>query len=187
MDFIFDEEKHQFIVDGQIWPSITQVLRSVGLIDGQWFTEYSRNRGTLVHRIIHWHIMGNLDDASIDPILRPYYDAWLSFERDTGFISNETEIPRISRLYRFGGIPDHIGILNGKEAIVDVKSGAEIPATALQTAAQEILVDKILPRYSLRLKDNGKYSLIPHTNRQDRQIFLSALAVWWWRKNNIGG
>lgn len=187
MDFIFDEEKHQFIVNGQIWPSITQVLKDGGFINDRFYNDYARDRGTLIHRIIHWHIIGDLDEGSIDPILRPYYDAWLSFVSDTGFVSTETEVPRISPLYRFGGIPDYIGMLNGKESVIDAKSGANVPATALQTAGQEILIDRRVLRYSLHLKDDGKYSLIHHRDRQDGGIFKAALACFWWKQNHTKG
>jgi len=183
-DFTFDKDNHLFIVDGRVWPSITQILSAEGFINGQWFTEYSRNRGSYIHQIVHWHIIDELDTDSIDPTLKPYYDAWLAFERDVGFVSIEVEQPRINHVYQFGGIPDHVALLNGKESIIDVKSGVDIPATALQTAAQEILIGKLLPRYSLQLKADGKYSLKHHTDRQDRKIFLSALACYNWRKNH---
>ena len=186
-DFIFDEEKHQFIVDGQQWPSITQILGDEGFIDTAWFTEYGRERGRLLHKIIHWHITDELDETSISPVLQGRFNAWLAFEKDSGFKSIETEKPRINDVYRFGGIPDHFCTIFGKKAIVDVKSGVSPAWVGLQLAAQEILIGGFHLRYSLQLKDNGKYSLKPYTDHQDQAVFLSALACWQWKQNNLKG
>lgn len=181
MNFVFDEENHHFQVDGRRWPSVTQVLADEGFIDTRWYTSFSRDRGTLVHRIIHWHIEDNLDEQTIDPTLRPYFDAWLRFEAQTGFRSIETETPRISELYSFGGIPDSIGLLNGQEVILETKTGALSRWVGLQLAAQEILCDRALPRYAIRLSDTGKYDLKHYKDPSDRSVFLSALCCWWWK------
>ena len=185
MEFIFDEEKHHFLVQGERWPSITQVLADMGFIDTRWFTKASRDRGSHIHRIIHWHLIGELDEGSIDPELWPYFEAWLRFESDTDFRPTETETPRISELYRFGGIPDSIGMLADREVIVERKTGAAPHWVALQLAAQEVLCDRPLYRFSLQLKSNGQYRLKQYRDRTDRGVFLSALACWWWR--NEGG
>ena len=181
MEFIFDEKNHQFIVGGERWPSITQVLTELGFIDHRWFTDESRVRGSHIHRIIHWHLTGELDEASIDPFLWPYFEAWLRFERETGFRPVETEMPRISEIYRFGGIPDSIGILAGRDVILERKSGAAPTWVALQLAAQEILCGRSLPRFSLQLKKNGHYCLKQYQDHRDRGVFLSALTCWWWK------
>lgn len=158
---------------------------SEGFIDIAWFTEYGRERGKLLHKIIHWHVTGELDETSISPVLQGRFNAWLAFEKDANFKSIEVEKPRISELYCFGGIPDHYCIIQGKEAIIDVKTGVSPAWVGLQLAAQELLIGKQCPRYSLKLADNGKYNLKAYTEKQDRDIFLSALACWQWKKNNL--
>ena len=185
MDFLFEESTHTFWVDGQKWPSITQILTAEGFIDPEFYTEYGRQRGSLLHKVIHWHVIGELDESSVAPELQGRYSAWLAFEQDTGFRSIEVEKPAISELYRFAGIPDHYCRIFGKEAVIDAKSGGKEAWHGLQTAAQEILIGKSLPRYSLHLKENGKYKLEPHTDRTDRQVFLSAAACWWWKNNHL--
>ena len=89
----------------------------------------------------------------------------------------------VSTLYGFAGKPDLIGPLAGRESVVDTKSGAAGPAAHLQTAAYEILHGKPLKRYALQLKQDGKYRLIEHKDRKDREIFLAALAVYQWQVN----
>jgi hypothetical protein len=179
----FDPETHSYTLDGQPVPSVTQILSAMGFIDSSWFTDYARERGKLVHRIIHWHITGELDEDTIDDALRGYFTAWLAFEKDTGFVSKETEVPLGNAAHRFAGTPDHIGILN-KEAVIDCKSGVIAPWAGLQLAAYEILHGEPLKRYALQLKDDGKYSLKEFKDRQDRGVFLAALACFHWQKNN---
>ena len=180
----FDPIAHAYTIDGQPVPSVTQILADMRFVDTAWFTEHGRNRGKLVHRIIHWYITGELDEATIDPELQGYFDAWKRFVKDTGFMSTETEKPMGSVLHRFAGTPDYIGMLNGHETVIDAKTGAISPWVGLQLAAQEILAERPLKRYALALKEDGKYSLKPFTDRQDRQIFLAALSCWQWQHNN---
>ncbi|MFA6290153.1 MAG: hypothetical protein WC637_00150 [Victivallales bacterium] len=184
----FDAEKHEYRCNGVLYPSVTQILADMGLIDTSWFTEYSRERGTLVHRIIQWHLAGDLDEESIDPALRPYFDAFIRFQEESKFVAEEVEKPFASVTCRFAGTPDLIGCLNGHNAIVDIKTGAPQPWTALQLAGYEILVKHpSMERFSLQLTDEGKYKLTHHKDRQDRGVFLAALAVYYWKKNNTKG
>lgn len=191
MDFIFDEEKHQFIVNGdQVWPSVTQTLVDGGFIDRTWFTEYACNRGTLIHRIIQWHLEGCLDIDTIDPALLPYYAAWLKFEQDTGYQAIEIEKPRINEIWKFGGIPDNIGVLNGHSIILDIKSGALMPATQLQLAGYRSLIGNptVSKRFALQLTNAGKFKLTEFKDRDDHNIFHAALACFWWKRtHNIKG
>jgi hypothetical protein len=190
----FDPATHAYQIDGQTVPSVTTILKDMGFVDTSFFTDYARERGSLVHRIIHWHVTGELDEATIDDSFRGYFNAWLAFEKDTGFVSVETEKPLGSILHRFCGTPDHIGMLNGSQAIIDCKTGAIYPHVGLQLAGYEILRNEGIKdggmlrckRLALQLKEDGKYSLKPFADRQDRGIFLASLSCWWWQRNNGG-
>lgn len=181
----FDPATHRYEIDGQPVPSVTTVLKDMGFVNASYFTEYARTRGTLVHRIIQYHVEGTLDDDTIDPALMGYFNAWRRFEDETGFVSTDTEKPLASEVWRFAGTPDHIGCFPDlRSACIDVKSGAIFPATQIQVAAYEILAAQPLKRFALCLKEDGKYSLKQFTDRQDAQIFKAALACWWFQKNN---
>jgi len=183
----FDPESHTYTLDGQILPSITQVIADMGLIDTAWFTDYSRERGTLVHRIIEWHLLKELDEDTVDETLVGYLTAWKRFELDTGFVPTAIEQPLASGVYHFGGTPDYIGFLNSHEVVIDGKSGTISPATGLQLAGQEILAGRPLKRFALQLMDTGKYKLTPFTDRSDRGVFLAAVSLWWWKAKNMKG
>lgn len=184
MTFSFDPETHTYTVASGAVPSVTQLLLEMGFVDDRFFNDYSRDRGSLVHLIIKWHCGGVLDEETIDPILRPYFDAWLKFEAESHFISKSVEIPLYSEAYGFAGTPDHIGLLNGVRSVIDAKTGVLTPATALQTAGYEILSGERLKRFGLQLTDQGNYKLTEFKDRQDRSIFLAALGCWYWIKNH---
>ena len=184
-DLVFKAETHQYFYQGVELPSVTGILKDMGLIDTQWFTDSSRTRGSYVHTAIRYHIENTLDLSTIDPALMPYYDAFLKFEADSNFKTEEAERPFVSETYRFAGTPDIIGCLNGHNAIVDIKTGAPQPWTALQLAGYEILAKHpSMERFSLQLTDDGKYKLTHHKDRSDRGVFLAALAVYNWKHNN---
>ena len=184
MTLSFDTETHTYTVNGEVWPSVTQILKDMGFIDTTWFTEYARERGSLVHRIIKWHCHGVLDESTIDPVLRPYFDAWLHFIKDSHYKLTATERSMYHETYRFCGTLDHVGFLNDQASVVDCKTGIVSPATALQLSGYEILTGKRLKRYGLQLTDQGKYKLTPFKDRNDRQVFLAALACWHWQRNH---
>jgi hypothetical protein len=179
----FFPESHRYEIDGHPVPSVTTILKDMGFVDAQWFTDHARTRGTYVHQIIEWHITGEIDESTIDPELQGYLDAWGAFTADTGFVSTETEKPLASDIYRFAGTPDHIGMLNGREAVIDAKTGAIYPHVGLQLAGYEILATRPLKRFGLQLKEDGRYSLKEFKDRQDRGIFLAALSCWHWQRN----
>ena len=184
----FDAEKHEYRFKGIIVPSVTQIIADAGLYgDTRYFTDYNRERGTLVHKVIELHLSGDLDHASIDPVLMPYYEAWLKFENDAEYVSDECECRMVNNIYRFAGTVDHIGYINGHYCIIDVKTGAYNPAWAIQLAAYELLLKSVggPKRFSLQLKDDGNYKLTEHKDRQDKNIFLSALSLYYWKENNL--
>jgi hypothetical protein len=185
MSLIFDPEKHQYILDGEVLPSVTQVLTAEGFIDRTFFTDYGRERGTMVHKATALDDMGALDEDSIDPILVPYLEAWRAFKRDSRIEIVNIEEPLYHKTYLFAGTPDRIGELNGKWAIIDIKH-VSLPWAALQLSAYGILDNlTTAKRLAVELNGNGKYSVREYTDRKDKDIFLAALACYQWKKINL--
>jgi hypothetical protein len=164
--------------------SVTGILKAEGFIDTQWFDEYSATRGTYVHKACELSDLGELEEAELDPVLIPYVSAWQKFMKESGFQITEMEIRIVSPEYQFTGKPDRIGILNGCPAIIDLKTGALQPWTALQLAGYEILKRSPHKRFGVQLKDDGNYKLTEFKDRQDRGVFLAALACYQWKHNN---
>lgn len=182
----FDPTAHTYTVGGVRFPSVTQIISDVGLYgDTSYFTEYCRERGSLVHRIIQYHVSGELDESTIDPVLQGYFDAWRRFESESSYVGDACEMLMADMTYRFAGTVDHLGHLNGYPCVIDVKTGAMSAATSLQLAGYEVLQKHPgIRRFGLQLSADGKYKLKEYKDRGDRGVFLAALSLWWWKANN---
>ena len=187
----FDPETHIYRVDDVILPSITQVLKAEGFINIRNVKPEDLQRGGYVHLMTHYYDTVGLDEDSIDPELRGYLDGYKKFKEDTGFRVNLSEEPMYHAHHRFAGTPDKNGEMRGKPSIIEEKTGAIMPYTAIQTAAQELLWNAnggpelgTVNRYGLRLFPNGKYKLESFKDRVDRAIFLNALTLYTWKRNH---
>lgn len=181
----FEPESHLYRLNGSKVPSVTQVLKSVGIIDDSWFTEHSAWRGSVVHMVCQLEDEGDLDEASVAPEVTGYLEAWRRFKLDTGFVAEVNEEPMFSTKLGFAGTPDRIGtVFDCSRTVVDLKSGAVQKAARIQLAAYQILADengyRAINRVAVQLKPDGKYRCSPYdarTMKHDRALFLSALAI----------
>jgi RecB family exonuclease len=186
----FDEEKHEYRLDGRVIPSVTQVLKAAGMIDDQWFDEWSRERGKAVHKATELNDRGELDESTIDPRIAGYLDAWRRFIFETGWKSNEIEKLVFSRFAWFAGTLDRIGRFPTDRglSIVDIKTGTPTRADQLQVAAYEkaynSMDDGIRCGRSMAvyLRENGTYTKGNEADYQrDVSVFLAALTVSRWK------
>jgi hypothetical protein len=159
----FIEEGHIYTdapVDGigVRYESVTTILKAEGLIDTRFYDDWSRDRGSMIHLATAYDDRNELDEENLDPVIRPYLEAWQKFRRESGFIPEKIEVPGMSTVYRYAGTPDRIGELPGK-----------------------------IKRAAVELHDDGTYKLVPFTDRQDMNIWLSVLAVHNWKRNTLKG
>ena len=185
---IFNPLDHSYSVDGKSYVSVTQVLRSVGLIDfsgiDQLILERAAGVGRAVHEATHYYDDGELDFGDLDPYLVGYVKAWSKFRMQNPAVFDQIEVPLCSTTYGFAGCPDRVATIDGKPAMIEIKTSSVVPAWGkIQTAAYAILADvPAARRIIVHLKSNGSYSIIECKDRRDREIFLAALAVTKWRQ-----
>ncbi len=164
--FRYVDETHTYYLGDRILPSITGILKMCGYVDVSWYTEEARNRGSHVHKAIHFLNKKTLDWSSVLDAYLGYVMAYEKFRRDWNFLVTGHELPMYHPELLFGGTPDAIGtVLNNIPAIVEFKTGQVMKWTALQTAAQEILVRVWEPqkmiryrRWGVTLNADGTYS-----------------------------
>lgn len=196
-NFTFEPENHIYKLNGVVIPSVTNCL-PYNFFGND--TEYSRERGQLVHSCIELYNMNNLDEESLDPVLVPYLDGYKKFIAENGT----------------------------PKGLWDIKSGSPQPAEELQLAGYALLVregltadgkkaeqtfevplyhqiyrfsgtpdivnveysgierDVIMPfaMHCLYLSAEGKYKMSKDYSkdyRRNREIFLSFLTVFKWR------
>lgn len=180
------DANHVYRDAGKVIPGVTSILREAGLIDTAWFNEYSRLRGELVHQACALYDRDDLDMDTLDPVLTPFVNAWIKFRKDTGFQVMATEELVYNPIRVYAGTLDVRGLLGSDPVIIDRKTGAAQPWAALQLAAYADCFEMHYKRFVIELDDAGKYRLIEHKDRSDIKVFLAALSVVNWRKNNGG-
>ncbi|MGH9350596.1 MAG: hypothetical protein ACRD2G_00255 [Terriglobia bacterium] len=198
IDFRFDPDRHLYLVNDRVVPSVTQVLHAAGL-SADYSTvapevlERKRIIGEYVHKATQYLDEGSLDVASIDPEIQPHLAAYEQFIKDSGFRSRLVEHRLVGNINGMlcGGTVDREGTMAGKLWIIDFKCIERLYASfALQTAGYELLLSKpVAPpfRYTravLQLKPNGSYKLTSYEDPADFDVFRAALAVTVWKTNH---
>lgn len=108
-NFRFIEENHIYLLDDVQIPSVTQVL-PYNFFGND--SEYNKDRGSKVHKMIELYNMKNLNEENLDTVLVPYLTGYKKFIADNG-------TPR---------------------GIYDLKTGTPQPVEPLQLAGYALLV-----------------------------------------------
>lgn len=152
-------------------PSVTNICSDAGLIDARHFTVGAAQRGTDVHDEIARWIKGKIEVKG-DLV---FLHGFLAFVRNTGFVALESEKLVYSLVHGIAGRCDIIGILNGRMIVLEIKTGNEYGWWAYQLSGYQICIEEmglagIAARFSIRLHDDGSYSLKEQPDR--RKEFL---------------
>jgi hypothetical protein len=191
----FDEEKHEYRVDGHIVPSVTQIIKWAGLIGSQWYTEEARDIGTEVHLATQYcdDPEYDVDLDELDDRVRPYVEAWIRFRDETKFWPNGIEARYCFSVdgNRYAGTLDREGRMFGAFCVIDIKTGQPESWHQIQTAAYASMGDYELHRVAVYLSSDGKYKLERHTDNADYDAWRSLLSGYYamqpfenWKANN---
>jgi hypothetical protein len=154
----FDEESHVYTYRGQKLDSVTKILLKEGFIDTHWLDEWSRDRGSYVHKAIDYYLDDCLDEESLAEEIIPYLSAFKKFMAESGFVVKQHEVPMVNTTYLYSGKADLIGCF------------------PKPTSCR---------RFALELTNDEKYKLIPYTDQADFNVWLSIVACHRWKKNNL--
>lgn len=154
----FEPEGHIYTWQGRRLPSITQILKAEGFINTDWYDEWSRDKGSMVHLACHYEVFGELDEDSIDDEIKPYLVAFRRFMSESGFKVERSEVPGVNTTYLYAGTPDLVGCFPK-------------PTTCR--------------RFALELNKSGKYKLNEHKDQNDFNVWLAAVACHHWKANNL--
>jgi hypothetical protein len=190
----FDEASHTYTVNGVHWPSVTQVLEPLQLLDGipQNILDAAAQFGNHVHQACHLYDLGRLDEDDLDEPLRPYLEGWKAFLRDTGAFVSNSEQRILHPKLKYAGTLDKTILWKERRYVLDIKSGAEVPPTVgPQTAAyrealleSKSVLDCSRTRYCLHLRPDASYRLHTLSDPADFHLFVSALNIHHWREKH---
>ena len=195
-EFRFDPETHAGWLDGQQLPSVTGILRDMGIVSyadvPEAVLEQARIRGEAAHHAIMLANEGTLDPATVDEEIEPFLFGYEGFRAATSFVPVFFEQPLHDPALRFFGIPDAAGPVNGELAVVDFKAIEHLSQPSeVQLAAYKMLLRaagyEVTKRYIVQLKRDGTYRLHPCTDHLDEAEWRSALFLWQRRAARNGG
>lgn len=175
----FDAATHTYRLDGQVVPSVTQILGEAGLIDDRWYTEESQLRGRTVHVITALDDRGELDEAKVDAEYRGYLDAWRRFKAETKCEILSVEERVCNFVYRYAGTIDRRIRLPGLIELGDLKTGQPEWWHRFQSAGYWMCHDiNAGGRCSIYLRSDGTWkSQIHARHAYDTDVFRAALTL----------
>jgi hypothetical protein len=188
-DIIFDPVEHTYRVDENYYPSVTTILKAVGLIDDHFYTDEGRDRGNEVHATTALmdqnHI--NLEYIKQDHEYYGYFKAWQEFKDIFEVQFKEIEKPKVDKLFVFAGTPDRLCMINDYDTLLDIKTGAPEPWHELQLTGYRFLHNNIknLKLATVFLCADGKYKYRPfEIDNKTVNVWWGALNVYNWKKAN---
>lgn len=184
MNLSFDEATHSYFIDGRPVPGITSIIKDLGIGADHTHTDPVHSlRGRAVHRAIELYDQGTLDETSVDPAIRPYFNAYLKFLDDTGFRPVYHELRLGHDTLSFAGTLDKVGYIGGALGILEIKTTEAVDLKALraQLAAQSVLWRRNYPKrpirwkYGLQLRKDGTPNLITKLSVLSDTYWISLL------------
>lgn len=166
IELFFDEENHIYKTrDGEVLPSVSDIIREVGLSSGgDYVTDsmlYAMALGTKIHKNIEaYNIFGAVPTESS---VLGHFSAYLKWFEDYApkVIENELRMGYMGSPVRYAGTADLIAEIDGRLAIIDYKTGKSIyPYYSYQLAGYKKLYGEDVDLYVLQLKASGDYIFV---------------------------
>lgn len=196
--FHFEIDTHVYRdADGNVHPSVTQILRAMKLIDYSHVDVEVLQRKAAIGLEVH-DLTATFDrDGDIDPTwltadTEGYVRAWQRFRAESGWEIVEVEHQKLATLdgARFGMTLDRI-CQSGKEThLVEIKcTAAAHPSWGIQLAAYEMgYLGRSrcghMRRSAVQLKPNGDYRIHGFDDAADGDRFLEARNLTVWKQNH---
>lgn len=165
---IFFDEKHEYKVDGEIVPSVSEITRFISReVYGdvvQFRLDHAAERGHNVHSACEQ--LDRFGSAEIDAEIEPYIKAYIQFRKDHKPVWTKIEYAMYSSEFGYAGTIDRQGVMDGKPVILDIKSSYKVETalvTAQLNAYWNLATDNDMQAaqlWVLHLRKDGTYKLI---------------------------
>lgn len=196
--FSYEDDTHTYRSEqGIVRPSVTQILKDVGIFDysriDPQILERKRRIGSNIHRwTAIYDCEGSIDEAQLTEDERGYFQGWLRFRKESKFLLGEIAQPILRSIMgiEVGGRPDRTGYLGSTRYVLDIKTcTAKHPGWALQLALYEMLLTGIprcgrMGRMAVQLFPDGNYEIFCMETPSDAGAAISALMLSAWKQNN---
>jgi hypothetical protein len=192
----FDADGHVYRdAKGNRVPSVTQILKRTGLVSYDQvqadILENRRNLGEIVHRDTQELDTGELSFSATRKDAQPYVNAWKKFKRECNVQILESEVAEVVayNAMPFGMTTDRHAIVNGREAVLEIKtSKAREHWWGLQLAGYDLGMGQCpaqlyRDRYVIQLREDETYRMWKYDDENDYHAFQWALALTYWMLN----
>lgn len=180
----FRPDVHEYHMNGRRLISVTQVLKSAGIINYSGINPMYAERGTSVHLAAEFEDKGTLDLECLDPRILPYLKAYRKFKRDSGATIVATEEKFAVEERGFAGTRDRRVLLNGDRAVIDLKTGKPAGFHGPQLFAYTIGLTEPHKRYGLYLSGDESFKLVEYSDPTDGIVWNAALIVAQWKRRH---
>jgi len=192
MNLVFDANSHAYFLDGKEIPSVTQIIKSAGLMPdyGKMRIEPA-NYGTKVHKACADIIADKEPDMDMFvKIAVEGFKEWQNLYKPTFHTSEKTGA---SEKYQYAGTCDIGAMINKKNWLVDIKTGSYSDWHIIQLAAyNEIFHGYKFQKFAGLYLDpvhEGKYKFKEISKPEIQagfSVFLNALNIYKWKRNHNG-
>lgn len=125
----FDEERHEYTVDGVVVPSVTQIIRFLSCDTAAAASPSMRDaaaeRGSRIHAACTAYDFDG-EDAEVDGDIVGYVRAYATFLRDYCVKGWELFEAQCAYGDDFAGTIDRYGVIDGVPTLVDIKTGSRL-------------------------------------------------------------
>lgn len=181
---LFYDEEHRYELDGEILPSVSEVLRFISREIYGEITQYkldnAADRGTRIHKACE--ILDKYGAVEVDAEIAPYIKAYMKFRKDHAVQWTQIEQAIYHPALKYAGTIDRRGSVDGVTATVDIKSSYRLhkPLVGAQlngydsayAALKGETTDKL---FGLHLKPDATYRLVEFP--KDFTLFQSCLNI----------
>lgn len=169
----FDEEKHEYTIDGEKIPSVSEIIAPLTAERYSELNPYmvraAAEKGKAIHEACEAIDYG-LDLPELYPEAEGYIRAYMDFLRDyfpkwemvEGIVAYQKDGRTL-----YAGTVDRYGYIDGNKSIVDIKTYSSLTAESMMTASLQtelyrLAIDSMarMKRYILHLKKDGNYRLV---------------------------
>lgn len=187
----FHENSHTYYVDGEAFPSVTQVIREASEEESEYdaipdhILKRAAEVGNKVHKAVeeyHTHGKALLAD---DDRANSYLQGYSQFLSSGMFDWGSSEHRMFCDCHRYAGTVDLVGYVNGKPSVLDVKTTSKLDEdyVGLQTAGYAHLWNQnrkptVGDRFVVWLKQ-GDYELVHLDDALDWPTFELAVEKYY--------
>lgn len=198
--FNFDERTHTYSQGGIVVPGCTRILDHAGLSNYDMvradILERRSALGRAVHSACHFLDEGDLDWTTVVDSARGYIESWGILCEDMRFVPRIIEHQCIAEIdgMPYGMKIDREGLINGEEAIIEIKITRQIHAShGIQLAGYALGLPhaKLTTpmarfmnrrRFVAKLDEHGKKArLASFDSKTDAGVFTAGLVISHWK------